>query len=77
VLSCQEVTARASELLDGELGWRERVAMRTHLLLCRHCRRFHRHLRALVHTLGRRREETPPVRPELVERVMTRIDEAR
>ncbi|MFC5695599.1 zf-HC2 domain-containing protein [Pseudomonas sp. GCM10022186] len=40
MLSCKELVARSSGLLDGELSFRERMAMRRHLMLCRNCRRF-------------------------------------
>lgn len=40
MLTCKELVARSSELLDGELSFRERMAVRRHLVLCRNCRRF-------------------------------------
>lgn len=40
MLSCKELVARSSGLLDGELSFRERMAVRRHLVLCRNCRRF-------------------------------------
>ncbi|MNE79115.1 hypothetical protein D3C80_1755760 [compost metagenome] len=40
MLTCKELVARSSGLLDGELNFRERMAMRRHLMLCRNCRRF-------------------------------------
>ncbi|MNJ78886.1 hypothetical protein D3C77_767520 [compost metagenome] len=40
MLTCKELVARSSNLLDGELSFRERMAMRRHLMLCRNCRRF-------------------------------------
>ncbi|MDE3735283.1 MULTISPECIES: zf-HC2 domain-containing protein [Pseudomonas] len=40
MLTCKELVARSSGLLDGELNFRERMAVRRHLMLCRNCRRF-------------------------------------
>lgn len=40
MLSCRELVARSSALIDGELGWRERLQMRLHMALCRRCRGF-------------------------------------
>jgi predicted anti-sigma-YlaC factor YlaD len=40
MLSCKELVARSSAVLDGELSFRERMAVRRHLMLCRNCRRF-------------------------------------
>jgi predicted anti-sigma-YlaC factor YlaD len=42
MLSCRRATALASASLDRPLTWRERVALRTHLLICSHCRRAQR-----------------------------------
>jgi anti-sigma factor ChrR (cupin superfamily) len=56
MLRCKEVTRLcASEDIRGA-RWRTRIAVRTHLLMCRHCRRYVRELsrigtavRALAH----------------------------
>ena len=40
MLSCKELVAQSSDLLDGRLSFRERMALRRHLILCRNCRRF-------------------------------------
>ena len=47
MLSCKE-TARilASDTLE-DLAWGRRLALRVHLLMCRHCRRYARQLRAI------------------------------
>jgi anti-sigma factor RsiW len=77
MLSCQDVTEKSSALIDGELGLRERLAIRMHLAMCRHCRRFVRHLRLLVgalHVKGNPPAEPPPA--ELVDRIMAEIDSA-
>ncbi len=44
MLSCKQFTDLASDNLDAQHhGWR-RIDIRLHLLICRHCRRFNRHL---------------------------------
>ncbi len=46
MMSCQETTrAIASELADA--GWRQRLSVRLHLLMCRHCRRYAAQLSAI------------------------------
>ncbi len=55
MLTCQEVTAKASLMVDGELGFRERIAMRMHLMMCVNCRRFARQFEALVSSMASRR----------------------
>ena len=54
MLSCREVAARASMLIDGDLSFTERVAMRMHLVMCKRCRRFSRQLKVLIDTLALR-----------------------
>ncbi|MDX1588897.1 MAG: carboxymuconolactone decarboxylase family protein [Oleiphilaceae bacterium] len=40
MLNCRDVTRLASDWIDGELPLRDRLRVRTHLWMCRHCRRF-------------------------------------
>jgi len=44
MLSCLEATRLLSEAQDRPLVIRERVALRTHIMLCTGCRNFERHL---------------------------------
>lgn len=37
MLSCQDISERSSQYLDGELSPRQKLAFRFHLLLCRAC----------------------------------------
>ncbi|EUC68609.1 hypothetical protein Y017_04620 [Alcanivorax sp. 97CO-5] len=54
MLKCKDVVAKADALVDGtSLTMRERIALRMHLLMCHHCRRYVRQLRVLVNTLPR------------------------
>ena len=48
MLSCKEVTRKIASDEFAEAGWRERLAVRFHLLLCRACRRY----RAQLHAIG-------------------------
>ncbi len=63
MLSCKEVTRKiaSDELVEG--GWRERLAVRLHLLWCRHCRRYVAQLRAIGaaarNVWGARSEDSP------------------
>ncbi len=51
MLTCKEEVARASDYLDGQLSFRERLMMRHHLMFCRNCRRFIRQMRLMQATL--------------------------
>lgn len=45
MMSCKEVTERASALIDGELGAWETIQMRVHLMMCKGCDRFIKQMR--------------------------------
>lgn len=45
MLSCKELVAHSSDFLDGQLSLRERLSVRAHLAMCRHCRRFIRQMK--------------------------------
>lgn len=47
MLSCREVTRKIATEELAEAGWRERMAVWMHLLICRFCRRYARQIRAL------------------------------
>jgi hypothetical protein len=40
MMNCQDVTRRANDALDGTLGFRQRLLLQAHLLICNNCRRY-------------------------------------
>ncbi len=60
MLSCKGLVALSSDLLDGELTWKQRIAVRTHLAMCVHCRRFIRQLRVSQHVIRHLPDEQAP-----------------
>ena len=75
MLTCQEATAKASLMVDGELGFRERIAVRMHLMMCANCRRFARQFKALVSSMAsRKRSRSEAVASEFVDRVKQSLD---
>lgn len=76
MLSCREVTELSGDWLDGRLRFRERMALRAHVAMCVHCRRFLRQLRALLGSLERR-GDGQAVDAGFVDRVMSTVDSAR
>lgn len=40
MITCRDVTRQAGAWLDGELGLRQRMALRAHLFICINCRRY-------------------------------------
>ncbi len=68
MLRCNEATRiLASDLLD-DLAWGRRLALRVHLLMCRHCRRYARQLRA-IGAAARRLWGEESVDPSTLERL--------
>lgn len=51
MLKCRDVLALGSVYIDGASTPREKFALRTHLLICRHCRKFVRALRLTTRTV--------------------------
>ena len=47
LISCKDASRLISQMQDGELPLRRRLAVRLHLLFCDACRRFVRQLRFL------------------------------
>jgi len=76
VLTCEQATARATALLEGELGFRQRLSIRLHLAVCVHCRRFYRQMRHLVARL-RIQERELPVSEQLVAQIVNAIQRER
>jgi len=66
--SCRQVTARATDYLEHDLSWRERLQFRLHLLMCKACDRYLAQLRLTreaARALRRPDDAEPP--PELRE----------
>lgn len=74
MLTCREAAAQADILLTEGLGWRQRLSLRLHLMLCHHCRRYLRQarklLRAIYHLHG-------PASSDEVRRVMDKLKQGK
>ena len=47
MLNCNDISKLISRSLDERLTWRQRLAVRTHLLYCKWCRRFSAQTKAM------------------------------
>lgn len=74
MLKCRDFVERADGLLDGSLSRRQRLSLRLHSVLCRHCRRYLRQLRALLAAIP---AVHPPASDEQVAQVLNCIHERR
>lgn len=71
-LSCLDVLARLSELVDGEVSADERAQMAAHVAACDWCDRFGREFAATLDAL-RAEAAAPPVPTEVGERLLARL----
>jgi predicted anti-sigma-YlaC factor YlaD len=75
MLTCRELTEIATDYLEKDLPWRERLAVHVHLWMCRHCRRYLDQMRKVIALLQRLPRE--PVPPNLVEELLPQFRKAR
>lgn len=69
MLSCRELVINASDLLDGQLTFRQQLAVRGHLAICWKCRRFIRQLRVSQRVLRAMPEEPIPELDRMVKQL--------
>jgi hypothetical protein len=68
---CRDVTRKVSQGMDASLPLHQRLAVRLHLAMCRHCSRFQRQLKSL-RKLSRQNEASTtgePLSPEAKKRI--------
>ena len=75
MLSCKELTEIATEYLERDLPWGERLRVQLHLWMCRHCRRYMDQMRKVIALL--RRLPVEPVPPNLLEKLLPQFREMR
>jgi predicted anti-sigma-YlaC factor YlaD len=79
MLTCKDVSKLVSESLEHELPFRQRLGVRTHLMMCSLCRQYKRQsllLRELFRRMARSEEEQPSSREHLTEATRERIKRA-
>ncbi len=74
-MSCKELTELATDYLEKDLPWRERMRVQVHLWMCRHCRRYLDQMRKVIGLL--RRLPMEPVPPKLLETLLPQFRQTR
>lgn len=69
MLSCKDLVAQSSDFLDGQLSLRERLGVRAHLAMCRHCLRFIRQMKVTQRVLRQLPDTAIPELDALAERL--------
>lgn len=73
MLKCRDVLALGSAYVDGATSPGERMALRLHLMICGHCRRFVHSLRLTIRTV----EQLPVPASELqIQKILALIPPA-
>jgi len=53
MLSCKEITEKASDYLDKDLPFFTRLKVKMHLRICVHCKRYVEQLQLTIQALGK------------------------
>ena len=75
MLTCKEVSRSIASDELSTAGWRQRLATRLHLLMCRHCRRYARQIDQIGQAAKEIFSDQPP-EPESRERLRSSILES-
>lgn len=73
MLSCKALVAQSSELIDDQLGLRQRLSLRLHLAICQPCRRFIRQMRLSQAVL----RQLPPLQSAELDALAAKLAELR
>lgn len=57
--SCKDVTEHASDYLEKNLSFRQRLGYKVHLFICVSCRRYLTQLKLTIATLGKMPDASP------------------
>ncbi|RJP39521.1 MAG: zf-HC2 domain-containing protein [Phycisphaerales bacterium] len=60
MMTCQEVAELVDRALDEKLPWTQRWVVRLHLLYCKACVRYRRHVRTMRRLIGAAVAAAPP-----------------
>lgn len=74
MLSCQHITQKASDYIEGRMNFWQRLKFRAHLRACIHCDRFIGQLRVAIGYCSRAGHQCAS--PSDVERILQRIRDA-
>lgn len=65
MITCRHVFDHASNYLEGPVSLRERILLVTHLIICKHCRRYIRQLKLAAGIAARIPAEEAPTDLEI------------
>ncbi len=59
MMTCQQLTTAIASDKLSTLGWRQRLTVKLHLLVCKHCRCYQRQIAAIGESVRSRSCEAP------------------
>jgi len=74
MLSCKDITEKASDYLDKELPFYTRMQVKLHVMMCVNCKRYLDQLRTTISALGKMKEETP-VSEQVVDNIVNNLNQ--
>lgn len=76
IKNCKETSVLVTQSLDRSLTFRDRIAMKLHLMICRNCARFMKQMQLIRSWLRIEDEANPPAMPDGVrERIASKLRE--
>ena len=77
MLKCKDISHQASDYLEHNLGFSQRMGFAMHLLICGNCREFVAHLRKAIQTFNRQPTSklSPQETDKIVDQTLNRADE--
>lgn len=72
MITCKQVTDRASDYVDTPPGLMSRISLRIHLIMCKHCRRYLHQLRISSRASAEIGKPEPPGDDE-IDRLVERL----
>ena len=73
MLKCNEVVRLASDYLDKDLGWKDSLSVKIHIIICKKCRRFIRHLSTTIKIVQNMKREL--TKSAEVEHIVKRVSD--
>jgi len=73
MLSCKDVSETVTDHLEGSTTFRERAALRFHLLICKHCRRFYHQFKIAAGVSGQLGSEVSEPTDEEIDELVRKL----
>lgn len=72
MLKCKEVDQQISFLIDGQLNWRQKLSLNSHLMMCKNCRRLSKYFKQSNQQI--QAQTAKEAEPQDVEKIMSAIN---